>query len=288
MAERLDAGLRRVRAANPGPLTGTGTNSYILGEGAVAVIDPGPDDPAHLAALEAALAPGERISHVLVTHAHVDHTPLARPLAARWGAPVLAMGDAVARRNPAHAGLAGLGGGEGLDRDFAPDIRLADGDVVEGAGWRLTALWTPGHIGDHLCLLWGAAAFSGDHVMGWASTVVSPPDGDMAAYMASLDKLAAAGPRVLYPGHGEPVADPAGRMAELHAHRRAREAAILATLGPAPCDIASLTRAIYTETPAALLPAAERNVLAHLLDLGARGLVRCDGAPGPAARFRRA
>lgn len=290
MAERLAPGLRRVLAPNPGPLTGAGTNSYILGEGEVAVIDPGPDDPAHLAALEAALAPGERIGHVLVTHAHRDHAPLARALAARWGAPVLAFGDATAGRNPAFAALADLGGGEGVDEGFAPDIRLADGATVEGAGWRLTALWTPGHMGNHLCLLWGDAAFSGDHVMGWATTVVSPPDGDMAAYMASLDRLASAAARVLYPGHGAPVTDPAARISELRAHRRAREAAILARLGPEPQDIPGLTRAVYTDIAPGLLPAAERNVLAHLLDLCARGEARCVGAagPGPSARFRRA
>ena len=284
MAERLAQGLRRVRADNPGPLTGPGTNSYILGEGAVAVIDPGPEDARHLAALEAALARGERISHVVVTHAHVDHSRLARPLAARWQAPVLAFGAAAAQRPPA---FEGLGGGEGVDTEFAPDIRLTDGATIEGDGWRLTALWTPGHMGDHLCLLWGEAAFSGDHVMGWASTVVSPPDGDMAAYMASLDKLAAASPRILFPGHGDPVADPAARIAELRAHRRGREAAILSHLGAAPQDIGTLTRAIYTETPATLLAAAERNVLAHLLDLCARGAAVSDGPAGPHALFRR-
>ena len=287
--ERLAAGLRRVIAPNPGPLTLHGTNSYIVGDDRVAVIDPGPDIPAHLDALEAALAPGERIAAVLVTHAHRDHAPLARALAQRWEAPVLAFGGATAGRSALMETLAAagdLGGGEGIDAGFSPDRRLADGEEVDGPGWRLRALHTPGHMGSHLCFLWQDVAFSGDHVMGWASTLVSPPDGDMGAYMKSLDRLATAGARVLYPGHGAPVTHPATRIAELAAHRRAREAAILGRLGSAPQTVPALTRAIYTDTPPALLPAAERNVLAHLLDLVARDRARCDDPPGPAARFR--
>ncbi len=288
VAERLAPGLRRVLAPNPGPLTGPGTNSYILGTGTVAVIDPGPDDPAHLAALEAALGSGERIGHVVVTHAHRDHSPLARVLGARWGAPVAAFGDAAAGRNPAWAGLGDLGGGEGVDTGFAPDLRLADGAVLEGGDWRLQAIWTPGHMGNHLCLRWGAAVFSGDHVMGWATSVVSPPDGDMAAYMASLERLAGLRARVFYPGHGAPVEDPAARLAELIAHRRGREAQILAALGPEPQPIRALTERVYAGLAPGLIPAAERNVLAHLLDLSGRRLVRATSAPGTDALFVRA
>jgi hydroxyacylglutathione hydrolase len=277
--------LRLVRAGNAGPLTGTGTNSYLLGRGQVAVIDPGPDLPEHLAALEAALAPGERIAHVLVTHAHRDHSALAPRLAARWGAPVLAFGVATAGRSPLPDGLDGLvaalAGGEGLDHDFVPDRRLADGEVLELAAGPVTALWTPGHLGNHLCFLWRGVAFSGDHVMGWSSSIVSPPDGNMAAYMASLDRLAAAAPRELLPGHGPSIADPAARIAELSAHRRSREAAILAALSRTPADVGTLTRAVYLDTPPSLLRAAERNVLAHLIDLCARGEARALPAHTP-------
>jgi hydroxyacylglutathione hydrolase len=267
-----------------------GTNSYILGEGRVAVIDPGPDDPAHLAALLAALRPGERIGQILVTHAHLDHSPLARPLARLTGAPVLAFGPATAGRSATMERLAALGtiaGGEGVDAGFAPDIRLADGEIVEGAGWRVRALHTPGHFGNHLSFVWEDAVFAGDHVMCWATSLVSPPDGDMGAYMASLDRLAALGAARLYSGHGDPVADPSARIADLAAHRRAREAAILAALGRGPADAPTLARAIYTETPAALMPAAARNVLAHLIDLAERSLARAEGQITALSRFHR-
>ena len=169
-----------------------------------------------------------------------------------------------------------IGGGEGADRSFAPDRCLADGETVAGSGWALRALHTPGHFGNHMCFQHGDMIFSGDLVMGRATSLVSPPDGDMAAFMASLDRLAGLGPRILLPGHGDPVGDPAGRIAELIAHRRGREAQILAALGEGPATLAALTARIYHDTPAALLPAASRNVLAHLVDLAARGRVDAD------------
>ncbi|MGY6410052.1 MAG: MBL fold metallo-hydrolase [Alkalilacustris sp.] len=285
MVERLAEGVRRVLAPNPGPLTGAGTNSYILGSGTVAVIDPGPDDPAHLAALEAALARGERVGQIVVTHAHLDHSPLARVLGGRWGVPVAGFGDALAGRNPALAALGDLGGGEGVDTGFMPDLRLEDGAVLEGPDWRLEAIWTPGHMGNHLCLRWGDVVFSGDHVMGWATSVVSPPDGDMGAYMASLERLAGLRARVFLAGHGDPVTDPAARVAALIAHRRGREAQILAALGSAPMGVAALTRQVYAGLAPNLVPAARRNVLAHLIDLCARGRACALPAPGPDALF---
>lgn len=273
MVVELEPGLRLLRAPNPSPMTEAGTNTYLLGRRGVAVIDPGPEDPAHVEAILKALPRGGEISHIVVTHAHRDHSPAAALLAARTGAHVLAFGDAAAGRRADLAVLAGLGGGEGVDADFTPDLCLADGAVLAGEGWSLTALHTPGHMGNHLCLAWGDAVFSGDHVMGWASTMVSPPDGDLSAFMASLDRLAQRVDRVFYPGHGAPVSDPAARIAWLARHRRAREAQILAALAQGPATPRALTRAVYTDVAPALLPAAERNVLAHLIDLMDRNRV---------------
>lgn len=288
-AEQIEPGLRRVIAPNPSPMTLHGTNSYILGEGRVAVIDPGPDNDAHLAALLAALAPGERVSHILVTHAHLDHSPLARALADATGAPVLAYGDAQAGRSALMERLAATGelaGGEGVDTHFSPDICVADGEEINGDGWSLRALHTPGHFGNHLSFQWNDAVFSGDHVMGWASSLVSPPDGDMRAYMASLDRLSSRDARRLYPGHGAMVADAGSRIAELTMHRRNRETAIRTALGDGPADAATLAARIYTDTPPALLLAAERNVFAHLLDLFERNLVTPLENLSPHSRFR--
>lgn len=281
--------VRRVVAPNPSPMTHKGTNSYIVGRGAVAVIDPGPADPAHLAALMAALGPGERVSHIFVTHAHRDHSALAPALAAATGAPVLAFGDAEAGRSTLMADLArreGPTGGEGADPGFQPDLTLADGQTVTGADWSLRALHTPGHFGNHLCLALGDLVFSGDHVMGWSTSVVAPPDGDMGAYMASLARLDAEAPARLLPGHGEPIDAPAARIAELAAHRRAREAAILAALSDGPATAEALARRIYLDTPEALMAAASRNVFAHLIDFLQRNLALPDGPVAFRVPFR--
>jgi glyoxylase-like metal-dependent hydrolase (beta-lactamase superfamily II) len=290
VAEPLAPGLRAVTAPNPGPMTFTGTRSYVVGEGMVAVIDPGPDDPAHLDALAAAVA-GERVAAVLVTHAHRDHSAGARAFAARVGAPVLAHGDAQGARSPAMARLGAtgdLGGGEGIDARFAPDRRIGEGAVVAGPGWTLTALATPGHMADHLSFAWaeGRALFTGDTVMGWASTLISPPDGDLGAFRASLRRLQARPETMYYPGHGGPVRDPARLVAWLLAHREAREAEILAALAAGPAPIPALVAQIYAAVDPALHGAAARNVLAHLVDLVERGLVAADGPLGPAARYR--
>ncbi|MEO9629670.1 MAG: MBL fold metallo-hydrolase [Sulfitobacter sp.] len=288
LAETLEPGLRRIVASNPSPMTYRGTNTYLLGQSEVAVIDPGPDSPAHLDAILAALQPGQRISHIIVTHTHLDHSPLARPLAARTGAEVWAFGNATAGRSPVMQGLAEaglMGGGEGVDHGFRPDHSLADGDMLEGNGWALEVLHTPGHIGNHLCLAWGDACLTADHVMGWATSLVSPPDGDLTDFMASCEKLGARNWRVFYPGHGAPVSDPNARLDWLVAHRRAREASILKALNAGPATAEDLARVIYTETPAALLGAATRNVLAHLVDLTGRGRVAPQGVLQAEAHF---
>ncbi|MDP5307744.1 MBL fold metallo-hydrolase [Paracoccus spongiarum] len=275
----------RILAPNPSALTGPGTNSFLIGRDHVAVIDPGPDDPAHLAAIVAA-AQG-RISHIFVTHAHRDHSGGAARLAAMTGAPILAFGDALAGRSPVMQRLAGqglVGGGEGLDHDFRPDRTLRDGETVSTPDWALTALHTPGHSGGHLCLAWGDQIFTGDVVMGWSSSIISPPDGDLADYMRSLDRLAGLAPRRLLPAHGAPVDDPAGRIAELAAHRRARSAQILAALRDGPDDAPGLARRIY-DVPPDLLPAATRNVLAHLIALSTLGAAVADGDLSATTRF---
>jgi hydroxyacylglutathione hydrolase len=283
----LASDLRLVRAPNPSAMTERGTNTWIVGRGAVAVIDPGPADETHLAAILAALGPAERVSHILVTHAHADHSALAPALTRETGAPVLAFGTARDGMTAAMAALIPEGtGGEGLDLGFRPDIRLSDAETVEGAGWALTAIHTPGHLGSHLCFRWGTLGFSGDHVMGWSTSLVSPPEGDMGAYRRSLARLAGQRWSRFLPGHGDPVTDPAARLAELAAHRSRREREILTALQAGPATISGLVAAVYTDVPAHLHPAAERNVLAHLLDLAHRNSVDSDGSPSLATQFR--
>lgn len=286
----LDRGLRRLRAPNPSPMTERGTNTYLLGESDLAVIDPGPDLDGHLAAILAALEPHQTITHIIVTHAHRDHASLSRRLGAATGACVFAHGPALSGRSPAMIALAEAGlieGGEGVDTGFVPDRRLADGDTLCGSDWRLTALWTPGHMGNHLCLAWNDCVFCGDLVMGWATSLVSPPDGDMAAFMASCRRLRLRGARRLFAGHGAPIEDPDTRLRDLLAHRRQRERQIMDTLTTRPTTLTALTQAIYTDVDPALLPAAARNVFAHLIDLKARGQITAAPAATPKALFAR-
>ena len=292
VAEEVAPGVRRVTCRNPSAMTFTGTRSYLVGHGDLALIDPGPEDRAHLAAIAAALEPGERIAHILVTHSHVDHSPGARAVAEATGAPVHAFG-------PHGAGLSetmrrlkadrvALGGGEGGDGGFRPDHAMTGGETVGASGWALTALYTPGHLSNHICLaLEGTGIqFTCDTVMGWATTLVSPPEGDMAAFMATLRRLAGrSGDRLYLPGHGHPVTDPAAMLAFQIAHREERMAQILAGLAAGPADAAGLARAIYTDVDPALLPAARRNVLATLIGLLDEGRVAVRGPLSAVAVF---
>ena len=285
--DRPAPGVRRLRAPNPSPMTEAGTNSYILGEGEVAIVDPGPAIADHAQAILSALAPGERVVAIIVTHRHADHAALARPLAeACGGAAVLAFDPAeaaVARLPRTLAGI-DIGGGEGLEPGFRADAHLADGAGLPLGGGELVAIHTPGHLDDHLCLRWGDAILSGDHVMGWAPSLVSPPDGDMGAYMRSLGRLEREGAAMLLPGHGDPVGDPATRIAGLRAHRLGREAAVRAALAEGPKTLAAITFSVYGAMPPGLAAAAERNALAHLIDLERRGEVVISLTNGARAR----
>ena len=263
--------VRRVLAHNPGPFTYTGTGTYIVGRGTVAVIDPGPDDPEHVAALLAALA-GETVSHVVVTHTHHDHSPAAPAIAAATGAAVVGCAPLVLDD-------AGPRADAGFDRTYAPDSVLADGASVAGPGWTLTALHTPGHTSNHLCfaLAEERALFSGDHVMGWSTTVVAPPDGDMAAYMTSLRLLLDRDDAVYYPTHGAAVTEPQRFVRGLIAHRRQRETQILKLLGDGPRSVPAMVGTMYAGVDPRLHAAAGLSVTAHLIDLRGRGAVAADG-----------
>ena len=276
----LEPGLRLLRAPNSGPMTYTGTNTYLIGQTELAVIDPGPDDPRHLEAILAAIG-NTRVSAILVTHSHLDHSPLARPLSKATGAPVCAAGDSQWGRSALMARLAAegeLGGGEGIDPDFNPDRQIAEGDVIDSPEWQIEVLETPGHMANHLSFAWNGALFTGDLVMGWSSSLISPPDGDMTAFYDSLQRLMTRQDRIYYPGHGEAVHDPQARLRELYDHRRTREAAILAALAENPATAAELTAAIYTDVAPPLTPMARRNVLSHLIDLANRGEITTNGA----------
>lgn len=283
-AEEIAPGVRRLTCPNPSPYTFTGTQTYLVGTGEVALIDPGPDRPEHLGAIIAALAPGERISHILITHSHNDHSPGARTIAAETGAKTHAWGPHGAGLSPTMRRLveqgAEIGGGEGGDTNFAPDHIVEHDDRLEGGDWALQAVHTPGHLSNHLsfALEGTGIVFTGDMIMGFATTLVSPPDGDMAAFMASLDLLAARTDDRLYlPGHGHPVDDPGGMIRHQIGHRQSRLDQILDALGDGPKDATTLTRAIYTDVDPVLLPAARRNVLASLIGLADQGRVGCAG-----------
>lgn len=289
-ADEIEPGLRRILAPNPSRMTHWGTNTYLLGAGSdLCVVDPGPDDADHLDAILRA-AGGARITQVLVTHSHRDHSALASRLAARTGASLAAFGPPDAGRSPVMQALAagGLtGGGEGVDATFRPDRTLSDGEVIAGAGWQVEAIHTPGHMGNHLCLALGDLILTGDHVMGWASSLVSPPDGDVSDFMISCARLALRQARRLYPGHGAAVEEPLARLDWLIAHRRAREAQVLDALSAAagPLTARDLVQRIYTDLPPELEPAAERNVLAHLIDLAEKGMLATPGRPHETSAF---
>ena len=272
------AGVRRVMANNPGPFTFKGTLSYIVGRGKVAIIDPGPDDAAHIGALLDAVR-GETVTHIFVTHTHRDHSPAVPAIKAATGATVYAEGPHRAAR-PLHIGEHNPLDSSG-DRDFRPDVQLKDGEVVEGDGWAIEAVTTPGHTANHMAfaLKDRNILFAGDHVMGWATSIVAPPDGAMSDYMASLDKLARRDEDLYFSGHGPAIPDAKRFVNYYILHRKAREGSILHRLGKGAADIPSIVRAIYIGIDPRLTGAAGLSVLAHMEDLVVRGLVETDGAP---------
>lgn len=276
-ADQVSPLVRRVVARNPGPFTYLGTGTYIVGRGLVAVIDPGPDDPAHLQALLAATA-GERVAEILVTHSHLDHAPLARPLAAATGAVVRGLPSPGAVQTSE----------ESDDAGFVPDAPVADGERIAGPGWTLQAMLTPGHASNHVAyaLAEENALFSGDHVMGWSTTVISPPDGDMTDYLASLEAVAARGFSTLWPTHGPPVRETGPFLAAYRAHRLERERQILGELAAGRDRIAAMVAVLYASAPPGLHPAAAHSVWAHLIKLVREGRVTCEGEPGLGSAYR--
>lgn len=268
LCEQLEPLVRRVLAPNGSPFTWTGTQTYLVGDAAgVAVIDPGPDEPDHLAALVAAIGDAPVLA-ICCTHTHRDHSPAAAPLSRATGAPIVGCAALVIESDEPRADAP-------FDKDYAPDRVLADGDWIEGAGWRLLAVATPGHTSNHLCFaLEGTGVlFTGDHVMGWSTTVVSPPDGDMADYMASLERLHDRDDRIYYPAHGPAVAKPRQLVRGMIGHRRQRERQVLRLLEEQPRAVADLVPVMYKGLSQMLWPAAGQSVRAHLLDLERRGMV---------------
>jgi glyoxylase-like metal-dependent hydrolase (beta-lactamase superfamily II) len=272
--------IRRVTANNPGPFTYKGTGTYIVGHGQVAVIDPGPDLPEHLQAIQAAI-PGETISHILITHHHSDHSPLARALskvtgAKVWGRPVATpvVEDAVKLE-------------AGYD-NFVPDVAIAGGEVFEGPGWTLEAIHTPGHTSNHICyaLAQENALFSGDHIMGWSTTVITPPDGDMGDYLRSLARVRARGFATLWPTHGPPVTVVEPFVDAYVAHRKDRERQILERLAAGDTHIKAMVPTIYAGVDPRLYAPAAHSVLAQMIELVKTGQATCDGPPGLDSEFR--
>ena len=265
----LEPGIARVLAHNPSAFTYTGTQSYLIGDREVAVIDPGPDLPEHIEALESAIG-GRRVVAIMCTHTHRDHSPAAKPLADANGAPIIGCA-------PLALETVGPRADASFDGDYSPDLVLEDADSVTVDGRQIVAVTTPGHTSNHLCYAYEGALFTGDHVMGWSTTVVVPPDGDMAEYMRSLDKLRQRDDRIYYPAHGAPVTNPQQYVRSLIGHRMQRERQILRLITERPRPIPDIVANAYPGLDPRLTPAAGGSVLAHLVDLERRGLVEHDG-----------
>ena len=282
VAEEVVPGVRRIVANNPGPYTFLGTNTYLVGSGDVAVIDPGPADAAHLAAIAAATR-GERISHILITHSHRDHCDGALPLRDKLGGEIVAYGPTGTSRG---AGTTGLGDGF-VDSSFRPDIPVEDGDTVKARGFALDVLHMPGHAPDHLCfaLVGKRTVFTGDHVMGWNTTVIAPPEGDMADFLASLERLMTRHDKIFLPGHGGRIETPQRVVRAYITHRKWREQTILACIDDGVSTIPRIVAKLYGALDANLKEAAALSVLAHLEHMIARDMVSAEGATDKLSAF---
>ncbi|MZR32090.1 MBL fold metallo-hydrolase [Sneathiella litorea] len=271
VSEELSPLIRRVIAQNPSAFTFHGTGTYIIGKGEVAVVDPGPLDGAHVGALMAALK-GEMVTHILITHTHHDHSPAAEPLKQLTGAKTYGFG-------PHGGGVSDFKIEEGGDTDFMPDVKLEDGDVILGNGWTVDAIHTPGHLSNHVCfgLREENTLFTGDHVMGWSTTVVSPPDGNMSSYMQSLEKLLGFDYHTYWPTHGPAITETKPFVEALIAHRQERMDQIRSCLGSGPMTIKDMVKRMYVDVPENLHPAAARSVYAHILHMLDTGELRADG-----------
>ncbi len=282
-ADQLTPLVRRVIAANPGPFTFTGTGTYLIGNGGgMAVIDPGPLMDEHVDAILAALNPGEKITHILITHTHMDHSPAAAPLKAKTGAPIYAYGQ--------HGGPANTDKvEEGADRVFEFDCKINDGDVIKGDGWTMECVHTPGHTSNHVAfgLREEKALFPGDHVMGWSTSVISPPDGDMDDYMASLKKLQDRDDEIYWPTHGTAITNPKPFVRAFMFHRRTRDRQIMDCVKDGITTIPDMVARMYRDVDKGLHPAAARSVLAHIIALAKRQEILCDEAePGLKSNYR--
>ncbi len=277
--EQLEKNIQRIIAPNASPMTFTGTNTYLVGNKCLAVIDPGPNNLSHLDAILSAIKPNQKITHILITHSHIDHSPLSKFLKEKTGAKIYAFGNSFSGKSPTMKRLTDkgdLGGGEGLDLEFQPDILIKDNDSISSCEWSFEVIHTPGHLGNHVCfgLNEQNILFSADHVMGWATSLVSPPDGDLTQFMESLRKLLTKDQYTkFYPGHGDIISNPKEIINYIIDHRKMRETQILNELKDLSLTATKLTKAIYIDVDQSLIPAAARNVFAHLIDLGERDLV---------------
>ena len=267
--EPIEPGIARLLARNPSAFTYTGTQSYLIGEAEVAVIDPGPAEPEHVAAIIAAIG-GRPLVAIMCTHTHRDHSPAAAPLKAATGAPIIGCA-------PLALETVGPRADASFDGDYTPDRVLGDGETIVVDGEPVTVVATPGHTSNHLCFAYRGALFTGDHVMGWSTTVVVPPDGDMADYMASLNRLRGREDRVYYPAHGPAVTKPQQLVRGMIGHRMQRERQILRLVGEGKVTIPAIVAGAYPGLDSRLVPAAGGSVLAHLVDLERRGVVQSDG-----------